>query len=236
MWFGLISLFPQMFASLEVGGIVQRAKAKGLVDWALINPRDFTVDQHQTVDDRPYGGGPGMVMKAEPLSHAVRVAKLRAPDTPRVVCMSPSGTPLTQKKVKQLRDYENIILVSGRYEGIDQRFIDECVDEEISVGDYILTGGEIASMIVVDAVTRLIPGAVSSYESVEQDSFSDANQLDWPHYTRPEQVMGQKVPDVLLSGDHQAIKRWRLQQALARTQKFRKDLFEKQSKPLEEHV
>lgn len=227
MWFGLITLFPEMFAALEVGGITARAKSRGLVNWALINPRDFTTDTHQTVDDRPYGGGPGMVMKAEPLLHAVRVAKLRAPDTPKVICLSPSGTPLTQKKVRQLQQDENIILVSGRYEGVDQRFIDQAVDEEISVGDYVLSGGEIASMVIVDAVTRLIPGAVSTAESVEQDSFSDANRLDWPHYTRPETVHGQQVPSVLLSGDHKAIELWRQQQALIRTQQVRKDLIQK---------
>ncbi len=231
MWFGLITLFPEMYQCLEVGGITQRAKKNGLVDWALVNPRDFAFDAHQTVDDRPYGGGPGMVLKAEPLMHAVRVAKLRAPEPPKVICLSPSGNPLTQKKARELSQMKSLILVSGRYEGIDQRFVDQ-VDEELSIGDYVLSGGELASMVVIDAITRLLPGAVSTQASVVEDSFTSANLLDWPHYTRPETVGGQRVPDVLLSGDHQAIKQWRMKQAASRTRDIRPDLLKEQSRAI----
>lgn len=224
MWFGVITLFPEMFKCLEVGGITARAKANGLVNWALVNPRDFALDPYQTVDDRPYGGGPGMVLKPEPLARALRVAKLRAPEPPKVICLSASGKPLTQKVVRELKASQNLVLVSGRYEGIDQRFIDMHVDEEISVGDYVLSGGELPAMLLMDAITRLLPGAVSTPESVELESFEKAQQLDWPQYTRPQTYCGKSVPEVLLSGDHDAIKQWRMNQALVRTKANRPDL------------
>lgn len=225
MWFGVVSIFPEMFKALEAGGITKRAREKKLVDWALINPRDFALDPYQTVDDRPYGGGPGMVLKAEPLARALRVAKLRAPEPPKVICLSPSGTPLNQAKVEQLKEANHLVLVSGRYEGIDQRFIDKHVDEEISVGDYVLSGGELPAMLLMDAIIRLLPGAVSTEASVEQESFQQ-NRLDWPQYTRPPLYEGVAVPEVLLSGDHQAIDAWRKQQALERTRMRRPDLID----------
>lgn len=234
MWFGIISLFPEMFATLQAGGITARACSNQLMNYALINPRDFAFDVHRTVDDRPYGGGPGMVLKPEPLAHALRVAKLRAPEPGPVICLSPSGRPLTQALVQEFASKPSLILVAGRYEGIDQRFIDKHVDMEVSIGDYILSGGELPAMILMDAVTRLIPGAVSHPLSVQEESFSSNGPgLDWPHYTRPKNYMGEEVPEVLLSGDHQAIAAWRQQQAYVKTLRVRPDLLEKDESPKE---
>lgn len=225
MWFGVISLFPEMFDCLQAGGITARAKNKKLINFSFINPRDFALDPHKTVDDRPYGGGPGMVLKPEPLYHALRVAKLRAPEPGPVICLTPSGKPLTQNLVRELAQKPSLTLVAGRYEGIDQRFIDQHVDMEVSIGDYILSGGELPAMILIDAITRLIPGAVSHPMSIEEESFSAQGAgLDWPHYTRPKTFMGRNVPEVLLSGDHQAIAKWRQGQALQKTQMIRPDL------------
>lgn len=225
MWFGIVTLFPEMFAPLTKGGIVARAKHEKCVDWAFVNPRDLTTDPHRTVDDRPYGGGPGMVLKPEPLALATRVARLRAPESPMVIALSPSGKPLTQALVQVLAQKKALVLVCGRYEGIDQRYLDTEVDLEVSIGDYVLSGGEIPAMVLIDAITRLQSGALSHPLSAEQDSFSGQElMLDWPHYTRPENYKGNKVPDVLLSGDHKAIERWRQEQAKLRTQQCRPDL------------
>jgi len=221
-WISIISLFPEMFDALNYG-IPRKAKQKKLYDLTLINPRNFTEDNHSTVDDRPYGGGPGMVMMAEPLFRAVAYAKKIAPVKPTVIYTSPQGKLLTQAKVYELAKKPGLIFLNGRYEGIDERLIETVVDEEISIGDYVLSGGEFATMTIIDAIIRLIPGALGHDESAIQDSFVNG-YLDCPHYTRPESWRGQKVPEVLLSGDHKAIAKWRKQQALDRTWQRRPEL------------
>ncbi len=218
----VVSLFPEMFSALTEYGISGRAFEQGLIELRLFNPRDFTEDRHATVDDRPYGGGPGMVMLIEPLRRAIAEAKTWVGEEAKVVYLSPQGSPLTQTKVKQLVDTK-LILVAGRYEGIDERLLDTEIDEEISIGDYVVSGGELPAMVLLDALVRLIPGALGHEQSAEQDSFM-AGLLDCPHYTRPEEYQGRKVPEVLLSGNHEKIRRWRLQQALVRTQERRPDL------------
>lgn len=222
MKLGLITLFPEMFDAICQYGITGRSFRQGLVSMECWNPRSFTTDRHQTVDDRPYGGGPGMVMMAEPLSSAIREAKSRLPQA-RVIYLSPQGKRLTQHAVQLLASQEELILLCGRYEGIDERLLESVVDEEWSIGDYIISGGELAAMVLVDAMVRLLPGALGHELSAQQDSFSQG-LLDCPHYTRPESYEGVAVPEVLLSGNHEAIRRWRLQQALLRTQARRPDL------------
>ena len=226
----VISLFPNMFAAITEHGITGRAIGKNLLNLTVWNPRDFTQDQHRTVDDRPYGGGPGMVMMAEPLRKAIDAARHAALTTTgsasRVVYLSPQGKRLDQQVVVEATQSSGWILLAGRYEGIDERLIASQVDEEWSVGDYVLSGGELAAMVLIDAITRLLPGALGHEDSASQDSFSNG-LLDYPHYTRPETVAGQSVPAVLLSGDHQAIARWRLTQALGRTWQRRPDLLER---------
>lgn len=219
----IVSLFPDMFSALNYG-IVGRAIENGLVECRHWNPRSFTNDIHQTVDDRPYGGGPGMVMKVQPLRDAILAAKAElGPDTP-VIFLSPQGIPLKQAQVKAMADNRRkMILVAGRYEGVDQRFIDRYVDETWSVGDYIVSGGELPAMLMIDAIVRLLPGALGDDESAQQDSFSHG-LLDHPHYTRPAQIDGQTVPNILLNGDHQAIHSWRAQQSLKNTWQMRPDL------------
>ncbi len=223
MRIGVITLFPQMLDAVTGYGITGRAVQDGVIEVHRWNPRDFTSDRHRTVDDRPYGGGPGMVMLAEPLRLAVTAAKAQLPAA-RVVYLSPQGAPLTQGRLEAMSG-SDWILLAGRYEGVDERFVEAVVDEELSVGDYVLSGGELAAMVLIDGMTRLLPGALGHDESAQQDSFS-AGLLDCPHYTRPEVYDGREVPKVLLSGDHAAIRRWRLQQALGRTWLRRPELIE----------
>ena len=226
MWCGIVSLFPEIFQSLSYG-ITNRALKKKILHIEHYNPRDYTDDLHRTVDDRPYGGGPGMVMKVEPLLGAITAAKQKAKYKARVICMSPQGKKVTQSDIRQIAANEkNIIFVAGRYEGIDERVYDLAIDHEWSIGDYVLSGGELAILVIVDAITRLLPGALGHKCSAEKDSFEQSGLLDCPHYTRPEVVKGHKVPEVLLSGDHQAISNWRLQQQLGRTWLRRPDLLD----------
>ncbi|CAK0772750.1 tRNA m(1)G37 methyltransferase [Gammaproteobacteria bacterium] len=189
----------------------------------LWNPRDYTHDRHRTVDDRPYGGGPGMVMKVQPLEDALRAARAAMGNEVPVVYLSPQGQPLTQAILGELAEQPALIMVAGRYEGVDERFIEVEVDRELSIGDYVLSGGELAAMVVIDGLTRLLPGALGHPASAGQDSFVDG-LLDHPHYTRPEVYAGQPVPEILRSGNHEAIRRWRLTQALHRTRQRRPDL------------
>ena len=235
MRFDLVTLFPDMFRALDEQGVTGRAVDRGLVELEFWNPRDYTQDVHRTVDDRPYGGGPGMVMKVEPLKAAIEHAKAAAkPDTP-VAYLSPQGRRLDQTAVKGLAKRDGMILIAGRYEGIDERIIDCHVDEEWSIGDYVLSGGELAAMVLMDAVIRLIPGVLGDADSAEQDSHVDG-LLDCPHYTRPEEIDGRVVPPVLLSGNHKAIARWRLQQSLGRTWLRRPDLIKDRKLTADEQI
>lgn len=224
---GLITIFPEMFQALNYG-IVGRAIDNKLVDISYWNPRDFTTDVHRTVDDRPYGGGPGMVMKFEPLLKAVQAAKAKLGTNTKVIHLSPQGKSLTQRVINQLTRDQSLVLIASRYEGIDERVTQQLVDEELSVGDYVVSGGEIPTMILIDAMTRLLPLALGHQRSALQDSFA-SGLLDHPHYTRPKAIAGQMVPEVLLSGDHAAISRWRLKQALGRTWQRRSDLIKRLS-------
>ena len=212
----VVTLFPPMFEAVTGYGITARALQQGLLEIGLVNPRDFARDNHRTVDDRPYGGGPGMVMMVEPLRDAIRKARQASEIPARVAYLSPQGRRLDQSGLLELAERQRIILVCGRYEGIDERLIQTEVDEEWSIGDYVLSGGELAAMVLIDGVTRLLPGALGHEDSASEDSFMQG-LLDCPHYTRPEQFEGMAVPPVLLSGDHAAIRRWRLKQALGRT-------------------
>lgn len=223
MWCGVITLFPEMFAALEYG-ITGRAIQNKLLEVQFWNPRDYTQDKYQTVDDRPYGGGPGMVMMVEPLQKAIIAARNAAPEPKaKVIYLSPQGQLFTQKAAEALAK-ENVIFIAGRYEGIDERVITQEVDEEWSIGDYVLSGGEFAAMVMIDALARLMPGALGDEESVLQDSLT-SGFLKYPQFTRPADFGGLKVPEVLLSGDHKAIARWRLKQALGKTWLKRPDLF-----------
>lgn len=221
----VVTLFPELVRAVVGSGVTGRAADAGLLELVTWNPRDFALDRHRTVDDRPYGGGPGMVMSYPPLRDAIRAARAAAPDGSRVAYLSPQGRRLDQAGVEELASRTGLILVAGRYEGIDERLVEAEIDEEWSLGDFVLSGGEIAAMAIVDAVTRLIPGALGDADSAEQDSFVDG-LLDCPHYTRPEVADGRTVPAVLLSGDHAAIARWRRKQALGRTWQRRPDLLE----------
>jgi tRNA (guanine37-N1)-methyltransferase len=230
MWLGVVSVFPEMFRTATEAGVLARAVANGVLNLQLFNPRDFTADRHRTVDDRPYGGGPGMVMRAEPLLAAIESAKLRwmaagAPGTaaPRVIYLSPQGRRLDQRGVVALARESALILLAGRYEGVDQRVVDAAVDDEVSIGDYVLTGGELPAMVLMDAVSRYLPGTLGNAASAVEESHLDGT-LDYPHYTRPENTGSRTVPGVLLSGDHRAIRRWRRQQALALTWRRRPDM------------
>ena len=226
MHLGVITLFPDMVSTIAEFGVVGRARRNALVALDIENPRDHTSDVHRTVDDRPYGGGPGMVMKYAPLSGALAAARERSPEGSPVVYLSPQGRVFDQATAKRYAGLPGLILLAGRYEGIDERFIESHVDEELSIGDFVLSGGEVAAMAVIDAVVRLLPGVLGDDESAEQDSFMEG-LLDCPHFTRPEEIDGRKVPDVLLSGDHAQIARWRLKQALGRTFERRPDLVAK---------
>lgn len=226
MRFDVVTLFPPMFESVSGHGVTGRAFQSGIAGLGLWNPRDYTHDRHRTVDDRPYGGGPGMLMKIQPLRDALQAARAAHPARSHVVYLSPQGRQLDQQGVLELSRHDHLVLIAGRYEGVDERFIDTEVDEEWSIGDYVLSGGELAAMVIIDAVTRLLPGALGHEASAEQDSFSNG-LLDCPHYTRPELFEQLPVPEVLLSGDHAAIARWRLKQSLGRTWLRRPDLLKK---------
>lgn len=225
MWLGVITLFPEMFRAVTDFGVTGRAVKNGLLEVQTWNPRDFTHDRHSTVDDRPYGGGPGMLMMVQPLRDAILAAKAAAGDGAKVIYLSPQGRKLDQRGVTELAKSDRMILVCGRYEGVDERIIQTEVDEEWSIGDYVLSGGELPAMTLIDSVARLVPGVLGKQASAEQDSFSDG-LLDCPHYTRPEQLDGMDVPAVLLSGDHEKIRLWRLQQSIGRTFLRRPELFE----------
>lgn len=233
MEFDVLTLFPEMFEGVLKGSILGRAVDKGLLRVHLHHIRDFTVDKHRTTDDLPYGGGPGMVMKPEPLFAAWEAAKNRNPGLPAItVLMSPQGRALKQAVLEEyssrIPGNARFILVCGRYEGIDERFIEECVDEELSLGDFVLTGGELAAMVLIDGLTRLLPGVLGNEASSSTESFSQATQglLEGPQYTRPPEFRGRRVPDILLSGDHKKIAQWRQEQALARTRSRRPDLMQ----------
>lgn len=224
--FDVITLFPEMFDAIAQYGITSRALKQKIYDLQCWNPRDFTTDNHKTVDDRPFGGGPGMVMLAAPLEQAITAAKAAQAEQNLeswVIHLSPAGKPLTHQKVMQLSKKQGLILLTSRYEGVDQRLIDAQVDEEISIGDYVLSGGELPAMVLIDAVVRQLPGSLGDGDSAIEDSFVDG-LLDCPHYTRPEEYKGVKVPEVLMSGNHAKIKQWRLKMSLQRTRDKRPDL------------
>ncbi|PLY41746.1 tRNA (guanosine(37)-N1)-methyltransferase TrmD [Janthinobacterium sp. ROICE36] len=227
MQFDVVTLFPEMFAALTQSGVTRRAFEQGKCGLSLWNPRDFTTDNHRTVDDRPYGGGPGMVMMARPLEAAMNAAKQRQTAlglaAPRVVFMSPQGRPLTHERVTQLKAEPGLVILCGRYEAVDQRLLERCVDEEISVGDFVLSGGELPAMALMDAVIRLLPGVLNTEASAIEDSFVNG-LLDSPHYTRPETYEGMAVPPVLMGGNHAEIVKWRRQRMLEATATKRPDL------------
>lgn len=225
----VISLFPGMFDAVRDHGITRRAIEQQLLQLEVWNPRQFTTDNHRTVDDRPYGGGPGMVMMVEPVKKAIHAAREAARKATgqavKTVYLSPQGRVVTQRLLQDSAAQPGVILLAGRYEGVDERLLETEIDEEWSIGDYVLSGGELAAMVLIDGMTRLLPGALGHEDSADQDSFM-SGLLDYPHYTRPEQCEGRSVPGVLLSGDHQAISRWRLKQALGRTWLRRPDLLD----------
>ncbi len=221
MRFDIITIFPEMFAGVLSGGIVRKAREKGLLEIGVHDLRDFTRDKHRQVDDRPYGGLEGMVLKPEPVFRAVET--LRRGGESRVYLLSPQGTPFSNAEARRMAAEEQIILICGRYEGVDERVAEHLVDGEISIGDYVLTGGEPAAVVVVDAASRFIPGVVGKEDSVEHDSFA-GGILDYPHYTRPREFRGMKVPPILFSGDHKKIERWRRKRALEKTLSKRPDL------------
>jgi tRNA (guanine37-N1)-methyltransferase len=218
----VVTLFPEFVGHAVRFGVLGRALERGVLAVETVNPRDYATDVHRTVDDRPYGGGPGMVLKAEPLRQAVTEARRRAPVARRVY-LAADGLPLTQRKVMEYAGLPELVLVAGRYEGVDERFVEECIDESVSVGEFVLSGGELPALMMIDAVARLLPGTLGDAESAVQESFSDG-LLDWPHYTRPEAWSGRTVPPVLVGGNHAAIARWRRKQALGRTWQRRPDL------------
>lgn len=229
MKIAVVTLFPEMFQAVSEYGVTGRAMKQNKVELRCWNPRSFTEDRHETVDDRPYGGGPGMLMMIQPLRDAIQAAKHWACEDAadcEVVYLSPQGQPLQQSQAEHMATAQrNLVLIAGRYEGVDERLIELEVDRELSIGDYVLSGGELGAMVVIDAVVRLVPGVLGHAQSAEQDSFTDG-LLDCPHYTRPEVYEGRSVPPVLLSGNHEHIRRWRLQQALGRTWQRRPDLLE----------
>ncbi|MBI3779443.1 MAG: tRNA (guanosine(37)-N1)-methyltransferase TrmD [Gammaproteobacteria bacterium] len=224
----VISLFPPMFEAVTGYGITGRAIKNGLLALRVWNPRDYTEDRHRSVDDRPYGGGPGMVMMIEPLARAIEAARGEQTQDAKVIYLSPQGRRLDHAGVRELSQRQGMILLAGRYEGIDERLLESEVDEEWSIGDYVLSGGELAAMVMIDAIARQLPGALGDEDSAQQDSFVDG-LLDHEHYTRPEEYAGRRVPEVLLSGDHEKIRRWRLKQSLGRTWLRRPDLLERLS-------
>lgn len=221
----MVSLFPEMLGLVRDLGVTGRAVRDERLSLTAINPRDYTLDRHRSVDDRPYGGGPGMVMRPEPLAAALEAGREYAGDGATVIYLSPQGQRFDHGRAKELAELPGMVLLAGRYEGVDERLIRSAVDEELSIGDYVLSGGELAALVVIDAVARLLPGVLGHEDSAAEDSFAQG-LLDCPHFTRPEQYEGQGVPEVLLSGDHAAIRRWRLKQALGRTWERRPDLLE----------
>ncbi len=225
MWFGVVTLFPEMFEAIKSHGVTGRAVRNQLIDIQCWSPRDFAHDKHRTVDDRPYGGGPGMLMKVQPLREAIQAARQAADGPAKVIYLSPQGRKMDHAGVEQLATEQNLILVAGRYEGIDERLIEAEIDEEWSLGDFVLSGGELPAMTMIDAISRLVPGVLGHQSSAQEDSFCDG-LLDCPHYTRPEQLDEAVVPEVLLSGNHERIRRWRLKQQLGRTWQRRPDLLD----------
>ena len=225
--FDVVTLFPEMFEAITGSGITQRARDKGFYELVLWNPRDFSTNAYRSVDDRPYGGGPGMVMMAQPLSKAMAAARQRQLSCgvrrTRTIYLSPQGRPLTQKIVEEMGQLEGLVLLAGRYEGVDERLLESEVQDQISIGDYVLSGGELPAMVLMDALIRRIPGVLNDAESAQQDSFEEG-LLDFPHYTRPELYHDEQVPAVLLSGHHMEIDRWRMKQSLGRTWERRPDL------------
>ncbi len=237
--FDVVTLFPEMFAAVTQSGITRRALEQGLWQLNCWNPRDFAEDHYRSVDDRPYGGGPGMVMLPAPLEKAIAGAQARRREAgqsqAKVVYFSPQGKALTHARVLELAQSDGAILLCGRYEGIDERLVERCVDEEISLGDFVLSGGEIAALALIDAAVRQLPGAVNDAASVTEESFVHG-LFDCPHYTRPEEYAGMQVPEVLLSGNHEKIRRWRLKQALGRTWRRRPELIERRELSREETI
>ncbi|MBI5921905.1 MAG: tRNA (guanosine(37)-N1)-methyltransferase TrmD [Betaproteobacteria bacterium] len=237
--FDVITLFPEMFVAVTQSGISRRALEQGLWQLNCWNPRDFAEDHYRSVDDRPYGGGPGMVMLPGPLEKAIAAAKARRSGSggaqAQVIYLSPQGKALTHERVMELVQSGGAILLCGRYEGVDQRLIERCVDEEVSLGDFVLSGGEVAALAVIDATVRQLPGAMNDAASVAEESFAQG-LFDCPHYTRPEEYAGMSVPEVLLSGNHEKIRRWRLKQALGRTWRRRPELIERRALTREEAV
>ena len=225
MKFDILSLFPAMFEGPLTESILRRAALQGLIEIGLHNIRDYADDRHRTTDDAPYGGGPGMVMKVEPLAACIEKVRSRSPGA-RVVLTTPRGRLFDQREAAELAREKGLIIICGRYEGVDERVRELFVDDEFSIGDFVLTGGELAAMVIVDAVTRLIPGVLGSDESAQTDSFSDG-LLEYPHYTRPQEFAGREVPEVLLSGNHAAIARWRRCQSLRKTFEERPDLLDR---------
>ncbi|WP_439107773.1 tRNA (guanosine(37)-N1)-methyltransferase TrmD [Congregibacter sp.] len=221
----MVTLFPETLDLVSEVGVTGRAVRDERLQIAAINPRDYTTDRHRSVDDRPYGGGPGMVMRPEPLAAALQAGRDFAGDGAPVIYLSPQGRKFDHDRAKEFSELPGMVLLAGRYEGVDERLVKSAVDEELSIGDYVLSGGELAALVVVDAVSRLLPGVLGHEDSATEDSFAQG-LLDCPHFTRPEQYEGQDVPSVLLSGDHAAIRRWRLKQALGRTWERRPDLLE----------
>lgn len=226
MKISVVSIFPDMFAAVTGYGMTRLAIDRGILTLGLFNPRDFALDRNRTIDGRPYGGGPGMVMKPEPLSRCLDEAREKTPGP--VVFMTPQGDLFNQSMAEDLARLDGFTLLAGRYEGVDERVVESRVDLEVSIGDVVLTGGEIPSMMVIDAISRLLPGVLGNSESAEQDSFSQG-LLDYPHYTRPEIFEGRAVPGVLLSGNHEKIRLWRMEQSRARTRKRRPDLYAKEA-------
>ena len=223
MKIGVISLFPEMFQAITQYGVTSRAVKNGLLDISYWSPRDFAYDKHKTVDDRPYGGGPGMLMMVQPLKDAIHAAKMQLGEDSKVIYLSPQGRKLSQQGICELSKQNKFILICGRYEGIDERIIETEIDEEWSIGDYVLSGGELPAMVMIDAIARFIPGVLHHDASAQEDSFANG-LLDCPHYTRPEVLDGMAVPDILMSGHHEEIRRWRLKQSLGRTWLRREDL------------
>ncbi len=222
----VVSIFPDMFSAITGFGVTGKAVSRGLLQVCLWDPRDYARDKHRTVDDRPYGGGPGMVMLAEPAAQAIQMARREQVEDAKVIYLSPQGRRLDQRGVEELAARPGLIMLAGRYEGVDERLLATEIDEEWSIGDYVLSGGELASMVMIDAIARLLPGVLGDADSAQEDSYAQG-LLDYEHYTRPEVYGGKRVPEVLLSGNHEQIRRWRLKRSLGRTWLRRPDLLDK---------
>ncbi len=235
MRIAVVSLFPSMLREALAHGVLGRAVERAVLEVAYFDPRDHTLDVHRTVDDRPYGGGPGMVLKVEPLRDALAAARATMPPGTKAVYLGADGVRFDQQRAREACGWPGLVLVAGRYEGVDERFVEREIDEQWSIGDYVLTGGELPALVVIDAIARLLPGTLGSEESAVQESFSDG-LLDWPHYTRPISVDGRAVPEVLASGDHAAIRRWRQKEALGRTWLRRPELLERRGLSMEERA